>query len=191
MRSEQKRVTHWRARLRFLRGSEAAQLFEFALVLPLLVVMVVGVADFGAAWTLKDKLSNAARDGARIAASQFDDLNSGKNPPDSVTAVRDAVANYLTSANVTSCAVGTTASSAGALAWQYTSSSAGCSAFLLKIERGYTYLNSGTTVVATRVTLNYPFNWNFGHIIKLLAPSSTYANPITISTNVVMANLTN
>ncbi len=193
MSAQQTRLTHWRTRLRFLRGSEAAQLFEFALVLPLLVVMVVGVADFGAAWALKDKLSNAARDGARIAASQFDDLNSGKNPPDSVTAVRDAVANYLTSANVTSCAVGTTASAVPgtALAWQYTSSSAGCSVFLLEIERGYTYPNGGTTVVATRVTLKYPFNWNFGHIVKLLAPSSTYADSFTLSTNVVMANLTN
>ena len=196
MRSQQSCVTHWRARLRLLRDSEAAQLLEFAFVLPMLVVMVIGAVDFGAAWLLKDKLSNAARDGARIAASQFDDLNPPATPPGStpasVTAVRDAVANYLTNAKVTSCAVGTTASSAGPLAWQYTSGSGGtCSVFLLKIERGYTYLNGTTTVVATRVTLKYPFNWSFGHIIKLLAPSSTYANSITLSTNVVMENLTN
>ncbi len=177
-------------RLAELRRTEGAELLEFALVLPLLVVMVIGVVDFGAAWLLKDKLSNAARDGARIAASQFDDLSSG-SPPASVTAVRDAVANYLTNAKVTTCAVDTTPTGT-VPTWQYTSTSGGtCSVFLLKIERRYTYPNGTTTVVATRVTLNYPFDWNFGHIIKLLAPSSTYANSFTISTNVVMTNLTN
>jgi hypothetical protein len=107
-----------------------------------------------------------------------------------VTAVRDAVANYLSNANVTRCAVGTTASSAGTLAWQYTSSSGGtCSVFLLKIERGYTYLNGTTTTVGTRVTLIYPFEWSFGGVITLLAPASTYPNSLTISTSFVMENL--
>src|SRR5713101_7765476 len=87
----------------FLRGAEGAQLLEFALVLPMLLVVVFGAADFGAAWALKDKLSNAARDGARIAASQTNDLNSGKNPPASVAAVKDVVASYLTNAKVTTC----------------------------------------------------------------------------------------
>ena len=182
-------VTYWRARLRLLGDSEASQLLEFALVLPLLVVMVAGAADFGAAWALKDKLTNAARDGARIAASQLNDLNSGSNPPASVTVVRDAVANYLTNANVTTCAIDTNASSAGTLAWQYTSSSTGCGNFLLKIERGYTFTDGGMTLTATRVTLSYPFNWDFGHIIKLLAPSSTYADSLVLSTTAVMQNL--
>jgi Flp pilus assembly protein TadG len=189
MRIRPTRLTPGRACLRLLRGSEASQLVEFALVLPLLLVMAIGIVDFAGAWLLKDKLTNGARDGARIAASQFNDLGSG-SPPASVTSVRDAVANYLTFANVTACAVGTSASSAGTLAWQYTSSSGGtCSVFLLKIERGYTYLNGTTTVVGTRVTLTYPFDWSFGRIIKLLAPASTYTNSITISTNVVMENL--
>ncbi len=189
MKSPQTRATPWWARLRLLRDSEAAQLLEFALVLPLLVVMVIGAVDFGAAWLLKDKLSNAARDGARIAASQLNDLNSGSNPPASVTAVRDAVANYLTNANVTTCAIDTNASSAGTLAWQYASSSAGCGNFLLKIERGYTFTGGGMTLTATRVTLNYPFNWNFGHVVKLLAPSSTYTASLPLSTTAVMQNL--
>src|SRR5713101_8470197 len=140
MKGQHTGVAQWRARLRFLRSSEAAQLLEFALVLPLLVVMVIGAVDFGAAWLLKDKLSNAARDGARIAASQFDDLNSG-SPPASVTAVRDAVANYLTNAKVTTCAVDATPTGT-VPTWQYTSTSGGtCSVFLLKIERRYTYPN--------------------------------------------------
>src|SRR5712692_627410 len=114
----------------FLRGGEGAQLLEFALVLPMLLVVVFGAADFGAAWALKDKLTNAARDGARIAASQTNDLNGGGNPPASVTAVKDVVANYLTNAKVTTCPDSPpnlwTVASAGTFAWQYTSSSTGC-----------------------------------------------------------------
>ncbi|MBI3670391.1 MAG: pilus assembly protein [Acidobacteria bacterium] len=167
---------------------EGSQLLEFGMALPFLLVMLVGAIDFGGAWTLKEKISSAAREGTRIAASQPNDLSSG-SPPASVTAVRNAVANYLTSANVTPCAVGTTAASAGSLAWQYTSTTTGCSTFLLKIERGYTFLSGTTTVVATRVTLNYPFNWGFGQAIKFMSPTSTYANSITVSTVVVIANM--
>src|SRR5712692_8945896 len=180
------------ARRGLVRGSEGAQLLEFALVLPMVLVIVFGAADFGAAWALKDKLSNAARDAARIAASQTNDLNSGKNPPDSVTAVRYVVANYLTNANVTSCAVGTTASSppGTTFTWQYTSSSTGCGAFLLNIERGYTYTSGSpaVTIVATRVTLTYPLTWTIGRLMKLMIPTSTLGDSINITTTAVMQN---
>ncbi len=175
----------------FLRGAEGAQLLEFALVLPMLLVIVFGAADFGAAWALKDKLSNAARDAARIAASQTNDLNSGKNPPDSVTAVRYVVANYLTNAKVTTCPDSAwTVASAGTFAWQYTSSSTGCGAFVLKIERGYTFVSGTTTIQATRVTLTYPMTWNIGRLMKLMLPTSTLGNSINLTTTAVMQNLT-
>jgi len=181
------------ARRGLVRGSEGAQLLEFALVLPMVLVIVFGAADFGAAWALKDKLSNAARDAARIAASQTNDLNSGKNPPDSVTAVRYVVANYLTNAKVTTCpdsaATPWTVASAGTLAWQYTSGSTGCGAFVLKIERGYTFVSGTTTIPATRVTLTYPFTWNIGRLMKLMIPASTLGNSVNITTAVVMQNL--
>ena len=51
------------------RDDRAAQLVEFAVALPLLVVFVVGIFDFSSAFTLKQKLTNAARDGARVAAA--------------------------------------------------------------------------------------------------------------------------
>src|SRR5713226_9062237 len=176
-----------------VRGAEGAQLLEFALVLPMLLVIVFGAADFGAAWALKDKLSNAARDAARIAASQTNDLNGGGNPPASVTAVKDVVANYLTNANVTTCPDGApawTVASAGTLAWQYTSGSTGCGAFVLKIERGYTFVSGTTTIPATRVTLTYPMTWNIGRLMKLMIPSSTLGNSINLTTTAVMQNLT-
>jgi len=173
-----------------VRGSEGAQLLEFALVLPMLLVIVFGAADFGAAWALKDKLSNAARDAARIAASQTNDLNGGRNPPPSVTALRDVVANYLTNAKVTTCPDSAwTVASAGTFAWQYTSTSTGCGAFLLKIERGYTFVSGTTTIVATRVTLTYPMTWNIGRLMKLMSPTSTLGNSVNITTTAVMQNL--
>ncbi len=186
------------ARRGLVRGAEGAQLLEFALVLPMLLVIVFGAADFGAAWALKDKLSNAGRDGARIAVSQTNDLSGGGNPPPSVTAVKDVVANYLTNANVTTCpdsvATPWTVASAGTFAWQYTSSATGCGsgAFLLKIERGYTYTSGlpAVTIVATRVTLTYPMTWNIGHLMKLMIPTSTLGNSIKITTTAVMQNLT-
>src|SRR5713226_10031907 len=181
------------ARRGLVRGSEGAQLLEFALVLPMLLVIVFGAADFGAAWALKDKLSNAARDAARIAGSQSNDLRGGGNPPASVTAVKDVVANYLTNAKVTTCPDSAwTVASAGTFAWQYTSSSTGCGAFLLKIERGYTYTSGSpaVTIVATRVTLTYPFTWNIGRLMKLMSPTSTLGNSVNITTTAVMQNLT-
>src|ERR1700739_22865 len=56
-------------RLRLLRGERAAQIVEFAVALPLLVVFVVGIFDFSSAFTLKQRLTNIARDAARAAAA--------------------------------------------------------------------------------------------------------------------------
>jgi len=172
----------------FLRGAEGAQLLEFALVLPMLLVIVFGAADFGAAWALKDKLTNAARDAARIAVSQSRADLTQTNPP-SVQALRDVIANYLTNAKVTTCVIGTTATSAGPFAWQYTSSSTGCGAFLLKIERNYTFVSGTTTILATRVTLTYPLTWTIGRLMKLMIPTSTLGDSVNIPTTAVMQDL--
>ena len=55
---------------RRMREQDGAELVEFAISLPLLVVFVVGIYDFGAAFTLKQKLGNITLEAARIAASQ-------------------------------------------------------------------------------------------------------------------------
>ncbi|MGO9170095.1 MAG: TadE/TadG family type IV pilus assembly protein, partial [Candidatus Sulfotelmatobacter sp.] len=54
---------------RALRNDCATQIAEFAVSLPLLVLFVVGIFDFSGAVTLKQKLTNAAREGARVAAA--------------------------------------------------------------------------------------------------------------------------
>jgi Flp pilus assembly protein TadG len=50
------------------RGSQAQALVEFALVLPLLLLLLVGIIDFGRALFVYSEVSNAAREAVRYAA---------------------------------------------------------------------------------------------------------------------------
>ena len=53
------------------RGWEKGQgLVEFSLVLPLFLLLLVGVAEFGRAWMTRNILTGAAREAVRIAAVQ-------------------------------------------------------------------------------------------------------------------------
>ena len=54
-----------RRRLQCDRGS---QLVEFALIFPLLLLVVMGVVDWGLMFQRYEVLTNAAREGARVAA---------------------------------------------------------------------------------------------------------------------------
>jgi Flp pilus assembly protein TadG len=51
------------------RGAAAV---EFALVMPLLLTLVLGIAEFGRAWNIQTTLSAAAREGVRVMALQND-----------------------------------------------------------------------------------------------------------------------
>lgn len=61
----------WRARA--LRDERGVALVEFALVLPLLVLICLGTVDFGRAYARWNLVKNAAREGANFAQ-----LNPGK-----------------------------------------------------------------------------------------------------------------
>ena len=77
---------------RFRHDRSGQNLAEFALVLVMLLLLVVGICEFGRAWNLYQILANAAREGARLAA-----LPSGFTTPAAVTA---QVQNYLSTGNV-------------------------------------------------------------------------------------------
>lgn len=53
--------------LKRFRADEAAQLVEFALVLPLLLFVMLGIAEFGFIFQRYEVVTNAAREGARMA----------------------------------------------------------------------------------------------------------------------------
>lgn len=170
-----------------------AALLEFAFALPVLLVITAGIYDFGSAYTFKDKLTNAVRESARIAANQPPDLASTQcvvggttyNAPCSVSLAMLAVQNYLSAAGITACGIGTNASSAGNFVWTYSSASSGCGANpILTVERNIQLSANGVTAFATRVTLQYPFSWDFARV----SGYSGVAGSFWISTNAVMQN---
>ena len=55
---------------RRLRSERGAELIEFALILPLIVVLLMGIFDFGLAFQRYEVITNAAREGARLGSLQ-------------------------------------------------------------------------------------------------------------------------
>ena len=55
-----------------LRDERGASAVEFAFILPLLIVLVLGIAEFGHAFQVSGTLSAAAREGVRVMALQND-----------------------------------------------------------------------------------------------------------------------
>jgi Flp pilus assembly protein TadG len=76
---------------RIPRRDSGQSLVEFAIVLPILLALLVGIFEFGVAWNRKQVLTNAAREGARRA------ILPSIATADTVDAVVD---NYLTSAGI-------------------------------------------------------------------------------------------
>ena len=76
----------------FARGRSGQSLVEFALVVILLLLLVVGIVELGRVWNLYQVLANAAREGARLAS-----LPSGFT---TTAAVTDRIQGYLATANV-------------------------------------------------------------------------------------------
>lgn len=180
-----------------IRETEAAELLEFALALPIILVMVAGLLDFSQAYNIKQKLANAAREGARVGSSESMTDTTTTNPG-SVQDIYDDVTTYLRDAGVNTSFIGTTMSwtpCPGSCTATYYTTRGGAS-YGLKIERNVqvTYTDPTTAnlvaVSSTRVTLYYPYDWTFGfnQIIKLLVPNSTFTNPVRIATDAMMAN---
>jgi len=184
-----------------LRGEDASQLMEFAIALPLLVVLVVGIFDFGTAFNLKQELNNAAREGARFASSEpTNDLCFSCTPPPSVEAIRSLVDSYLQASRINDCGLSTvTGGSSSTTSWNWTyqtlSGAAGCpDSLLLKVNRSIAlsttgYGNPNTYVVVTQVSISYPFQWRFAKAITLLVSNANYAGVSHIQTDAWAANM--
>lgn len=77
---------------RSFRSERGAAMVEFAIVLPILLLMVFGIVDFGRALYTLNNLTAATREGARLASTQISpDPTTGS----SMTAVSTAVTNYV------------------------------------------------------------------------------------------------
>ena len=192
-------LTSVRGRLRLLAvETEATQIVEFAVALPLLLVMVVGIFDFGNAYNLKQKVTNAAREAARLGSSQpTSDLSDA--PPASILAIRDLVSNSLLSSRVNDCGLGSaTAVAAGGTTpwkWSFTVSCGTAGNLVLTVDRGRAFTSTVTTgggtaikMLATNVTILYPYQWQFNRVATLLIPSAIYPGTTQISVATLMPN---
>lgn len=188
----------WLSRLAVVgRADRGAQLVEFAVSLPLLVLFVVGIFDFSNAFTLKQKLTNIARDAARAAAAEpSTDLDSTTTPVSVVDAFQD-IDNYLLANNLSDCGVVIPPSKRDATTWKYQGTSGSCppGGLTIFINRGYYFPANGTVpltadcistspgtqtaVIATCISIQYAYPWKFGRVASLIGANSTLPNTIT------------
>jgi Flp pilus assembly protein TadG len=178
-----------------LADDAGSQLLEFAVALPLLVVFVVGIFDFGGAFNMKQMLSNIAREGARFGSNlPTNDLDT-LGTPASVTAIRDLVVSHLQTARLNDCGLAGQAGVNGpATTWTYTAAGGGCAApLVLTIERAYSFPTVVGTdtlhVMSTRVSLKYPYAWHFNKVVTLLVPAATYQGVTQINTDATVPNM--
>jgi Flp pilus assembly protein TadG len=195
MRLTHKIATALRATASLCRETSGSQIAEFAVALPLLLIMVVGIFDFGNAYNIKQKITNIAREATRMGAGQpTADLT---NPtPASIVAIRDMVSSALQSSKLPDCGLGTTAATpAGAATpwkWTFTTSCGSAGNLVLSVDRGcvFTSTMGGTPVqvIATQVTLLYPFQWQFNRVVTIMLPTAIYPGTTQISVASVIAN---
>jgi Flp pilus assembly protein TadG len=171
--------------------SHGAQILELAVALPLLLVFVVGIYDFGQAFNTKEKLNFAAKDAARFASTQpTNDLSQGT--PLSVTAIRDLVDADLLAAGVNDCGLGAIAQT-GSLVWIATGTCPNSGTLIVTIDRGFVVApppNASQPVqqISTHVDLQYPYQWQFNSVIGLVAPGASYSGITVIETDAFAAN---
>jgi Flp pilus assembly protein TadG len=76
-----------------MKTPKGQDLAEFAIILPLLMLIVFGVLDLGRAFFSAITIANAAREGARKAVLSFDNINNIYDHSASVVAVQQEAAN--------------------------------------------------------------------------------------------------
>jgi Flp pilus assembly protein TadG len=165
----------------------------------------VGIFDFSSAFTLKQKLTNVARDAARAAAA--DPASDLGNPvPVSVIDAFQVLDNYLAANKINDCGIAVPTGPSGVLTWTMTASGNGCPSggLTIIINRGYYFpanaagqtagvtcrpqLPGGTqtAVISTCVSIQYAYPWRFGRAASLLGATATL--PTTISATAVALN---
>lgn len=192
-----------------LRNERGAQLVEFAVSLPLLVVFVVGIFDFSGAFTLKQELTNVARDAARDAAAgpASDVPSSLGSVPVSVSDAYQLIANYFSANNINFCGITTSSFTNSGVTWTYSGSGNGCpgTGLTIVINRGYYIaessgdsaptdcttaqtLGSNVAVIGTCVNIRYAYQWKFGKVSSLFGtrpslPSSINSIAVAVNEN--------
>jgi len=79
------------------RDGRGQALVELALILPILLMLLLGIFEFGRAWNTKQVITDAAREGARLAVVQNSDIDQND--------VKAAIATTLSRAGIPGTAV--------------------------------------------------------------------------------------
>jgi Flp pilus assembly protein TadG len=82
--------------VRHLRGQKGQALAEFALILPVVFLLIAGIIEFGRGWNIKQAVTDAAREGARYTV--VDDGGTPQNAAPIIAKIQNrlALANIAT-----------------------------------------------------------------------------------------------
>jgi len=183
---------------RLMRRTEGSAVLEFSITLPLLVVFVVGIYDFSGAFNQKQKIEQAAQEGAIVAGAQpMSDIAPGTagpgTGPGSLQPVVSAVFNSLTGSGVLAqgaCGAFIGFGPGPGLTWTYTSSCSGTftDTLTITINRGWVSSTGPPPAVGTIVTVSYPYHWRFNSAIQLLFPGANYALQTSVTESATVHN---
>jgi Flp pilus assembly protein TadG len=154
------------------RDESGAAAVEFALVLPLLAVLLFGIFEFGRVWHVNHAITDAAREGARRAV------------------VRDGQVKQTTVPDVIQARLG----SAG-LTWNksLTLYTPDCATWVMPAGSTSAVVVSGcgwggAAGTEARVVIRAPFPFDILKPLLTLLPGNSTVGPVTLTSNLVMRN---
>ena len=83
------------------RNERGQALVEFAIVLPMLLLLLLGIVDFARAWNVYEVLTDAAREGARIAVVDYQPAITEQDVRDAIVEAGQRAAIGIDPADIT------------------------------------------------------------------------------------------
>ncbi len=148
------------------KDDQGAALVEFALVLPLLLLLLLATVEFGYAFRTHQILQNAVREGARFSALPGNEVSS-LNPNATEAAVKKKVIDYCTSAHLNPVVTEAQITINQHFPINYSSAT----------------VDGVTGVQGSQITVDYPHNLLFGGAMLPISGS------ITLHAGVVFRNM--
>ena len=137
----------WSGAKRGMRSERGAVAVEFAILFPILMLLVFGIIDFGHAWYMRHMMSDASREGARYATRYKTDATGHRILPKNLS---PTVASYvLTTWGLTSrlpCDAGATVTPGGAAATESNASVLAGEDFIVTITATKTWFVLGSLI---------------------------------------------
>ena len=142
--------------MRAWRSQRGAALVESAMVLPILLLISVGIFEFGRAYQTWQVLTNAAREGARVSVL----------PNGAPASVETRVRQYMQDGQLPGFAT------AG-----------------VTVDRGAAILVNGATQAASRIVIDYPFDFIvLQPVARLVVPGTGTGGSVTMRASALMRN---